>query len=125
MTSQPKSKVLSENSRNMGVDRNVISELIKRQVTILGRDITMSKVKNVPGIQVDSNGEIVSLQGDPQIILTDLINQFVELSGLIVKKTMESILAARESDLPVEQVQIPAAQPSPPENLNKALNVSQ
>lgn len=72
----------------MVVDKKVISELIRRQVAILGPDITMARVKNVLGIQVDANGEVISVDRDPQVVLTDLTNQFVELSGLIVKKTI-------------------------------------
>lgn len=74
--------------------KKVFSEVIKRQMAILGPDITFAKVKNVPGIQIDAAGNVVALNGDPQVLLQELIDQFVELSGLIVKKTMESILAA-------------------------------
>lgn len=70
----------------------VISELIKKQIIILGPDITLAKVRNVQGLTVDEKGDVVSVVGDPQVVLQDLINHFVELSGLIVKKTMESIL---------------------------------
>jgi len=72
--------------------KKLFTELIKKQMIILGPDITMAKVKNVEGIQVNEQGEVVNVQGDPQAVLQSLINQFVELSGMIVKKTMESIL---------------------------------
>lgn len=74
--------------------KKVFSEVIKRQMAILGPDITFAKVRNVPGIQIDAVGNVTALNGDPQALLQQLINQFVELSGLIVKKTMESILSA-------------------------------
>ena len=80
----------------MVVDKKAISELIRRQMVILGPDITMARVKNVLGIQVDANGEVVSIDRDPQVVLTDLTNQFVELSGLIVKKTMQVLTAQKE-----------------------------
>ena len=72
----------------MVVDKKVISELIKRQMAILGPDITLARVKNVLGIQVGANGEVVSIDRDPQVVLTDLANQFVELSGSIIKKSI-------------------------------------
>lgn len=72
--------------------KKIFSELIKKQMLVLGPDITLAKVKNVQGITVDNNGEVQSITGDPQQLLQLLINQFVELSGMIVKKTMESIL---------------------------------
>jgi len=119
---------------SMVVDKKVISELIRRQMAILGSEITMARVKNVPGLEVGSDGEIILLHRDPQAILADLTNQFVELSGLIVKRTMESILASGD-ELPILQPQIPAAPPVATladrqvlaaqkeiENLNKILN---
>lgn len=72
--------------------KKIFSELIKKQMLVLGPDITLAKVKNVQGITVDNSGEVQSITGDPQQLLQLLINQFVELSGMIVKKTMESIL---------------------------------
>lgn len=74
--------------------RKLFSELIKKQVVVLGPDITLAKVKSIPGIEVDGEGNVTKIEGDPQALLQSLINQFVELSGLIVKKTMESILAS-------------------------------
>ena len=103
-------------------------------MAILGSEITIGRVKNVPGIEVDSKGEVVSIQGDPQAVLANLTNQFVELSGLIVKRIMESILASGNE--PVPQPLIPAAPPAPTvadrqvlaahkeiEDLNKTLNL--
>jgi hypothetical protein len=72
----------------------LFSELIKKQMLILGPDITLAKAKNVTGITVNPNGEVVKIEGDPQQLLQALINQFVELSGMIVKKTMESIFTS-------------------------------
>lgn len=89
--------------------KKVFSEVIKRQMAILGPDITFAKVKNVPGIQVDAAGNVTSLNGDPQVLLQQLINQFVELSGLIVQKTMESILAANKSTNPAAVITPPSA----------------
>ena len=74
--------------------KKLFTEIIKRQILILGPDITLAKVKNVPGIQVDGQGIVTGIEGNPQQLLQQLINQFVELSGMIVKKTMESILSS-------------------------------
>ena len=90
----------------MEVDKNTIKELIQRQMAILGLEMTLARVRRVPGIQIDASGHVTGLQGDSQVILTDLTNQFIELSGLIVKKTMETILS-KNTDFspPVAQVQ--------------------
>ena len=74
--------------------KTIFTELIRKQMLVLGPDITLAKVKNVQGITVDNGGVVQSITGDPQQLLQQLINQFVELSGMIVKKTMESILTS-------------------------------
>lgn len=74
--------------------KQLFSQLIKKQILVLGPDITLAKVRNVTGLTVDINGDVQKIEGDPQLMLQSLINQFVELSGMIVKKTMESILTS-------------------------------
>lgn len=74
--------------------KSLFTQLIKKQILVLGPDITLAKVRNVTGLVVDINGEVQKIDGEPQLLLQALINQFVELSGLIVKKTMESILTS-------------------------------
>ena len=60
---------------------------------ILGAEITLARVKSVSGITVASSGEVTALSGDPHELLQNLINQFIDLSGEVVKKTMESVLS--------------------------------
>ena len=81
----------------MDDSKQIITQIIKKQMEILGADITLARVRNVPGIKVDESGNVVSIEGNTQILLSQLMNQFVELSGMIVKKTMESILALNPS----------------------------
>ena len=88
----------------------LLTELIKKQILILGADITLATVKNVPGLEVDGWGTVTKVTGDPQVVLQNLINQFVELSGLIVKKTLESIMAITAANNPVDA---PALSPLP------------
>lgn len=104
----------------------IFTEVIKRQIAILGPDITLAKVKNVQGIQIDAEGQVTAIQGDPQVLLSELINQFVELSGLIVKKTMESILMSHPDGLAIlgDQMSSPSGagsvQPIPQASLDAA-----
>lgn len=83
----------------MDANKKIFTEIIKRQMAILGPEITLSRVRNVPGIEVNESGDVINTTGDSQVLLQELINQFVELSGLIVKKTMESILANHPNDM--------------------------
>ncbi len=70
----------------------LLSEVIKKQIVILGPDITLAKARNVKGLTVLDDGTVTEISGEPQTITKDLINQFVQLSGLIVQKTMEPLL---------------------------------
>lgn len=93
--------------------KKVLSEVIKKQIVILGPDITFAKARNVPGLVVDSEGNVIDLKEDPQKIMQNLINQFVQLSGLIVQKTMEPLLSnypnlAANLNSPIAQAVIPA-----------------
>lgn len=112
--------------------KGTFTAVIKKQIEILGADITLARVRNVPGIKVDQEGNVISVEGQTQFLLEQLTNQFVELSGLIIKKTMESILASHPM-VQVSQV-LPAPAPTTREEaevlaashdieeLNKALN---
>lgn len=72
----------------------VITQLIQKQMAILGPDITFAKLKKVNGISVDAQGVVTNISADPRDVLQEAVNQFVELSGVIVNTVMESIIAA-------------------------------
>jgi len=72
--------------------KKLISEVIKKQIVILGPYITLAKARNVKGLTLTDDGTVTAINGNPQEIVQSLIDQFVQLSGLIVKKTMEPLL---------------------------------
>jgi hypothetical protein len=41
---------------------------------------------------VAEDGTVKKIEGDPRVKLQELINEYVALSGLIVKQTMEPLL---------------------------------
>lgn len=73
--------------------KKLLTEVIKKQMIILGPDITLAKARNVKGLTIENDGTVSQISGYPQKLIQDLINQFVQLSGLIVQKTMEPLLA--------------------------------
>ncbi len=73
--------------------QKLLTELIKKQIIILGPDITLAKARNVPGLTIADDGSVTEMKGNPQEMIQMLIEQFVELSGMIVKKTMEPLLS--------------------------------
>jgi hypothetical protein len=69
----------------------IISEIIAKQAIILGPDIAILKARNVTGLIVDDQGKVTEIKGEPATALQKLINEYVELSGMIVKNTLGSI----------------------------------
>lgn len=91
--------------------QKLLTEVIKKQIVILGPDITLAKARNVPGLTIADDGTVTQISGDPSQITQKLIEQFMELSGLIVKKTMEPLLASYPGFM---GEQTPAPQTTPP-----------
>lgn len=73
--------------------KKLLTEVIQKQMVILGPSITLAKARNVKGLTVADDGSVTSIEGQPQALIQGLIDQFVQLSGLIVKKTMEPLLS--------------------------------
>ena len=69
----------------------IISEIIAKQAIILGPVIAILKARNVSGLVVDDQGKVTEIKGEPAMALQKLINEYVELSGMIVKNTLGSI----------------------------------
>lgn len=69
----------------------LISEIIAKQTIILGPDIAVLKARNVAGLEVDDKGRVMAINGDSTKVLQQLINEYVELSGMIVKNALGSI----------------------------------
>lgn len=74
--------------------KKLLTEVIQKQMVILGPSITLAKARNVKGLTVADDGTVINMEGQPQALIQGLIDQFVQLSGLIVKKTMEPLLSA-------------------------------
>lgn len=73
--------------------KKLLTDVIKKQIVILGPQITLTKARNVKGLTISDDGTVTEMQGQPQEMIQALIDQFVQLSGEIVKKTMEPLLS--------------------------------
>lgn len=67
------------------------SEIIAKQAVILGPDIAILKARSVEGLTISEEGKVVDIKGDLNIVLQELVNTYVELSGMIVKNALGSI----------------------------------
>lgn len=71
--------------------KSLMSDIIAKQAVILGPDIAILKARNVPDIVIEKDGKVVDINGDSREALQKLINEYVNLSGLIVKNALGSI----------------------------------
>ena len=71
----------------------LISEIIKKQSLILGPEIAILKARSVSGLMVDNDGKVTGVGDNPKDTLQNLVDRYVELSGLIVKNALGSIFA--------------------------------
>jgi len=69
----------------------LINEIIQKQSDILGPDIAIQKAKNVSGLFVSDTGEVEELKGEATAVLQDLVNEYIALSGQIVKNVLSPV----------------------------------
>ena len=102
--------------------KTLLTQVIQKQMVILGPTITLAKARNVKGLTVADDGTVTNIQGQPQETIQALIDQFVQLSGLIVKKTMEPLLSIYPNGVGV-QTPAPALPDTPKTNEANGGNV--
>ncbi|MBX4187074.1 MAG: hypothetical protein KW802_02325 [Candidatus Doudnabacteria bacterium] len=73
--------------------KNLINEIIAKQTIVLGPDIVLVKARNIPGLTLDKAGKVESIEGEPQVVLQTLIDEYMALSGQIVKNLLNPVLA--------------------------------
>jgi len=73
--------------------QNLINEIIAKQIVVLGPDIVLLKARNISGLRVDDSGKVQSITGDAQEILQKLVDEYISLSGQIVKNILSPVFA--------------------------------
>lgn len=73
--------------------KKIFGEIIQKQAVILGPQIAVLKARNVPGLTVSDDGTVTDISGNEQMLLHQLIDQYVALSGEIVKNAVNSVFA--------------------------------
>lgn len=71
----------------------VLTDLIQKQMVMLGPNVALGQARKVAGFVVGEDGQVTDLQADPQQVLTDVAKQYMALSGQIAQMTLESIIA--------------------------------
>ena len=68
--------------------KKILSDLIKKQMVILGPNIALDTARKVAGLTIADDGEVLQLAGDGQMVLKALGNAYVDLSGPVAKLTL-------------------------------------
>lgn len=71
----------------------MITEIVQKQIAILGPDIALHKAEQVNGLKLDKSGKVLSISGTEQEILQQLVDKYIELSGEIVKNILNPVFA--------------------------------
>lgn len=71
--------------------KRIFTEIIKKQIVILGPQIAVLKARNVPGLKITDDGVVTDISGPERVVLQELIDEYVALSGEIVKNAVNSI----------------------------------
>lgn len=69
----------------------ILTEIIKKQIVILGPQIAILKARSVPGLKVTDEGQVTEISQSEQTVLQNLIDVYVALSGEIVRNAVNSI----------------------------------
>ena len=70
----------------------MLSELVKKQMVMLGPNISLDKARKVPGVVINDHGDIEQITGDPHVVLTGIANEYTLLSGEIAQTVFNSLL---------------------------------
>lgn len=72
---------------------NILSDLIKKQMVMLGPNVALGQARRVTELSVSDDGTVTEISGEPQKALQAVAKQYMALSGAIAQMTLESVIA--------------------------------
>lgn len=72
--------------------KKMLSDLIQKQMVMLGPNIALDKARKVPGVTVTDAGQVTNIEGDPRLVLKGVANEYMTLSGQIAQMTLNTLL---------------------------------
>ena len=72
--------------------KQMLTDLIQKQMVVLGPNISLDKARKVPGMKIADDGTVMDISGDPQLVLKGVANEYMQLSGQIAQMTLNSLV---------------------------------
>lgn len=72
--------------------QSLLSDLVKKQMVMLGPSVALAKARKISALTVDDSGQVTAIAGEPQAALKQLASEYMNLSGQIAQTTLESLL---------------------------------
>ncbi len=72
--------------------KQMLTDLIQKQMVVLGPNIALDKARKISGLKISDDGLVTSIDGDPQMILKGVANEYMQLSGQIAQMTLNSLV---------------------------------
>jgi len=63
--------------------QDLVEKIIQKQASILGAPVAVRRARNVAGLEVSDGGAVTKMAGNPNLVLTGLVEQFKALSGSV------------------------------------------
>lgn len=70
---------------------SLLSEIIAKEVIVLGSDMAILRAQSIAGLSVDNNGEAIDIKGNAVQTLQELVYGYMELSGEATKDIIDPI----------------------------------
>lgn len=78
---------------NLSQYQSMLSDLIKKQMVMLGPNVALGQARKVMGLQVGDDGTVTAITANPQTVLQEVANKYLALSGAIAQMTLQSVIA--------------------------------
>lgn len=72
--------------------KKMLTDLIQKQMVVLGPNIALDKARKIAGLKVTDDGTVLDMDGDPQLVLKGVANEYMALSGQIAQMTLNTLL---------------------------------
>jgi hypothetical protein len=72
--------------------KSMLTDLIQKQMIMLGPNVALGTARKVPGIKIDDQGQVTEISHDPAASVRGVTDAFMNLSGQIAQMTLKTVL---------------------------------